>query len=132
MSNKALQLVLDRLAVGFSAMCALHCVLAPVALVALPVLAGSLVGDEEFHRLMLWLILPSSMVALTLGCRRHKDVGVLVAGAGGLSILALTALAGHQSVGERGEKLLTVLGAVVLAAGHMRNYRLCRRNDCDH
>lgn len=132
MPNSTVQLVLDRLAVGLSAACALHCALAPIALVALPVLAGSVLADEGFHLLMLWLILPSSTVALTLGCRRHKDAGVLVAGVLGLAVLVFSAVLGHNLLGELGEKLLTFAGAAVLCVGHLRNYRLCRRNACDH
>jgi len=89
-------------------------------------------ADEGFHLVMLWLILPSSAIALTLGCRRHKDAAVLVAGACGLSILVFTAAFGHDLAGELGEKLLTFVGAAVLSAGHLRNYRLCRREACDH
>jgi hypothetical protein len=132
MPNNTVPLVLDRLAAGLSAACALHCALAPIALVALPVLAGSVLADEGFHLLMLWLILPSSTVALALGCRRHKDAGVLVAGVVGLAVLVFTAVLGHDLLGELGEKLFTFAGAAVLCAGHLRNYRLCRRNACDH
>ena len=41
-------------------------------------------------------------------------------------------MVGHELAGETGERLLTVLGAAVLSAGHIRNFRLCRRADCEH
>jgi len=132
MSNNGLQLVLDRLALGLSAACALHCLLAPVALVTLPVLAGSVLADEHFHQVLLLLVLPASVVALALGCRRHKDTRVLALGAMGLSILVLTAALGHDLAGKLGEKLMTVAGALALSTGHARNYRLCRRSSCGH
>jgi hypothetical protein len=121
----------DGVAAGVSLACAFHCALTPIALVVLPVLASTPLGDEGFHRALLWLILPSSGVGLTLGCRRHKDAVVMTAGVVGLSVLVFTALAGHDLLGEGPERLATVLGSLVLATGHARNHALCRRDRCE-
>lgn len=131
MSTKGLQLALDRVSLGLAAACALHCALTPIALVAFPVLAATTLGDEGFHRMMLGLILPSSGLAFTLGCRRHKDVAVLAVGTTGLVLLVALALGGHAVLGEVGERLLTVLAAAALAISHVRNYLLCRREACE-
>ena len=39
-----------------------------------------------FHGLLMWLILPTSILALGLGCRRHKDQFVIGLGILGLSL----------------------------------------------
>ncbi len=41
--------------------------------------------DESFHRTILWLVVPSSLLAFGLGCRRHRDPRVLLLGALGLA-----------------------------------------------
>ena len=125
-----MQRPLDIIAVSISGLCALHCMLMPLALILFPVLSGSLFAGEEFHQLLLWVILPSSGLALWLGCRHHKDWLVLLLGLSGLLLLMLAAFQGHSWFGEWGERLVTVGGGVIMATGHIRNYRLCRHDRC--
>jgi hypothetical protein len=131
MRKDTAQRPLDCLAIALSGLCIVHCLLTPVALVLFPVLAATSVADEQFHRLLFGLVLPASLVALALGCRRHKDRLVLCLGMIGLVLLMLTALGGHAILGERGERWSTVLGGVTVALGHLRNHGLCRRHTCD-
>ena len=126
------QLLLDRMAIGISIVCALHCAVLPFALVLLPVLASFPLEDERFHQAMLWFIIPSSGTALMLGCRRHKDRLALAAGGLGLLVLVSAAIMGHDLLGHLGERLVTLIGAVILSWGHWRNYALCRGGACDH
>ena len=46
----------------------------------------------------------------------------------GLMILAVSAIWGHDILGETGEIVATLLGASVLSFGHYRNQKLCK--DC--
>ena len=48
----------------------------------------------------------------------------------GLSIMVMAALIGHELLGEWGEKLMTLAGAMIIAASHMSNFQLCRQLDC--
>lgn len=125
-----MQRPLDIIVVSISGLCAVHCLLMPLVLILFPVLSGSLVAGEDFHQLLLWGILPTSGLALFLGCRRHKDRRVLVMGLVGLSLVILAAFHGHDWFGEWGERLITVLGGSIMAGGHVRNYRLCRNDQC--
>jgi hypothetical protein len=131
MTKETFQRPLDRLAIALAGLCLVHCLLTPLALVLFPMLAATAVADEHVHQLLLWLVLPASLVALGLGCRRHKDCLVITLGVLGLLVLILTAIAGHTAFGEGGERWGTVLGGVTVALGHLRNHRLCRRNACD-
>jgi cytochrome c biogenesis factor len=131
MMKDTVQRPFDRLAIALSGLCVVHCLLTPVALVLFPVLAATSVADDHFHMLLLGLVLPASLVALVLGCRRHKDHLVISLGGIGLVLLMFTAIGGHAVLGERGERWSTVLGSVTLALGHLRNHYLCRRNACD-
>lgn len=125
------QTLLDRAAISASMLCMVHCLATPVLLIALPVLSSTFMADEEFHRFILMFLLPVSVVALFIGCRRHKDRGVLLLGGLGLVSLILAAWLGHDLLGESGEKVATVISGVILALGHLRNYRLCRHDRCE-
>lgn len=119
------------MAISGSMLCILHCLATPLLLVAVPVVASTFVADEEFHRILVMFVLPISLVALFAGCRRHKDRVVLAVGGLGLVLLVSIAFLGHDLLGELGEKVATVVSGGVLAIGHLRNYRLCRRRECD-
>ncbi|TFI56256.1 MerC domain-containing protein [Mastigocladus laminosus UU774] len=125
-----MQMVMDKAAIALSTTCAIHCMFLPVLLVMLPALATTSLGSENFHRLILWFAFPVSVLALTQGCRRHKDRIVLTSGILGLVLLITTAVFGHTLLTEDGERITTVLGATALAFGHIRNYRLCDKNQC--
>ena len=125
-----MQKSLDVVAISVSGVCAVHCLLTPVALILFPILTGSLFASEEFHRYLLWVIFPTSGFAVVLGCKRHKDLVVLWLGSAGLLVLLLAAIWGHDVFGEWGERLFTLAGGALLIAGHARNYRLCRKNHC--
>lgn len=122
--------LMDRIAIGLSGVCAIHCLITPLVLVALPVAAGAWLGGESFHLWLLLLILPLSATALTLGCRRHKDMAVMLLGAAGMTLLVLAVLFGARWLGENGERALTLAGSAALITGHLRNFRRCRASAC--
>ena len=123
---------LDAIAVVLSGVCMLHCLALPLLLTISPILNVTLLSETVFHVLLLVFILPTSVIALTIGCRSHKDKITLVLGALGLSILTITAFFGHQLVGLTGERILTSFGGLILASAHIQNYRCCRRDNCNH
>ena len=123
---------LDAIAVVLSGVCVLHCLALPLLLTISPILNVTLLSETVFHVLLLVFILPTSVIALTIGCRSHKDKITLVLGALGLSILTITAFFGHQLVGLTGERILTSFGGLILASAHIQNYRCCRRDNCNH
>ncbi len=125
-----MQVLMDKTAIALSAACAIHCLVLPVIIVMLPALSTTFVGSESFHRLMVWFVFPISALALTQGCRRHKDRIVLSFGGLGLALLIATAIIGHSIFSEEFERLTTVSGAMFLAFGHLRNYQLCRKHKC--
>ena len=124
------RLIFDKMAIGLSLLCSIHCLLLPVILVWLPMLLGLNLQDEAFHFWMIFLVIPISAIALTQGCRDHLRYSVLVLGGVGLLCLVLALVIGHDLFGEVGEKGLTLLGSSLIVAAHIANYRLCRRLDC--
>lgn len=122
----------DLVAISFSALCFIHCLFTPVALILVPIFGSAALEGEFFHRFMLLLILPASFIALFLGCRRHKDISVMILGIAGFSLLVFSAYLGEQTVGDTGEKVLTSAGGLTMVLGHLRNFRLCRDDACEH
>jgi hypothetical protein len=121
----ALQPVADRFSMGLSLACAAHCLLTPVLLAIVPSVAALGLENEAFHLWIVIVVIPMSIFALTLGCKKHKRYQVLIFGIFGISLL-IAALMIHDVIGGSGEKILTSVGAAFVATGHWFNFRLCR------
>ena len=128
---KNIQAFSDKAAISLSVICTLHCLALPIAVVLLPSLAIFNLEDEASHLWMLAAVVPTSLFALTLGCKKHKKMGVMVFVLVGLAVLASAVLMGHDILGEAGEKVLLATGAIIIALGHLRNHQLCKRSSCE-
>jgi hypothetical protein len=183
--------LLDQVAISMAVICGIHCLVTPLLLVALPIIATTFWVDQNFHLWMLLLVIPTTSLAVWSGCRRHRDRWVFGLAAVGLSLLvvalvqervayanavdgqrmadgdaigsvmpdveALADGAGHLAVGGccalhplssaasiSGEAdalgasvlpwhlVMNVLGGLLLASGHTRNFLLCRKSSCSH
>ena len=120
------QRTLDALAVSLSGLCLIHCLALPLALTLFPIFASTLADDALFHGLLYLAVLPTSCLAFVLGYRHHRDRSLIVVGGVGLLILGVAALLGHDLFGHSGERWVTSLGGLVLAAAHVINYRHSR------
>ena len=150
---------LDRVAITMSVVCAIHCLITPIILVALPIIASTFWVHEDFHLWMLFLVIPTTSLAVFTGCRKHKDRWVMTFAIVGLSLL-ITALitemtgmasgctgcsacsgpaeqttTGADAKGFLGNTvpyyaLVNTLGGLFLVAGHGRNFWLCRKAEC--
>lgn len=109
---------LDRLAIGLSGLCLVHCIATSVALAMLSA-AGGVLLDPIFHEVGLVLAIGLGAVALGRGVLEHGFVTPAVVGAFGLGMMAGALGLPHDG----SEALWTVLGVGVLAFGHDLNYR---------
>lgn len=126
-----LQALSDKAAISLSFLCTAHCLALPVMLALIPSIAALQLENESFHFWLIVAVLPTSIYALTMGCRKHKRYTLLALGLTGISFLVLaiilceTLLEG-SAYGEAIEKIMTSVGAMIIAYAHFRNYRLCR------
>ncbi len=144
---------LDSLAISMSVICAVHCLLTPVLLALLPIISTTFWVHENFHLWMVFLVVPTTSAAVFMGCRKHKDKAVAILSITGLSFILFIAIYQYSfhaanpdavcgicpSCAQLGfgnilnvTTVLNSLGGLCLASAHFRNYKLCRRADCDH
>ena len=126
-----IQAIADKSAIALSVLCALHCLLLPAAIVLYPSTLGFLPGDESVHFALLFVVIPISAYALIKGGKVHKSRKVFITGISGLVVVMAAVVLGHDIVGEIGEKILTVLGSIIVIIAHVQNHLICLGTDCD-
>lgn len=110
---------LDRVAVGLSGLCVLHCVASVVLVSALSVL-GDALGDPLIHRVGLAAAMLLAAVALGQGYRAHRAAAPALVGMAGVALMALGLVVSHGLA----EVAATVAGVSLLAAAHLLNTRV--------
>ncbi|MGE6463125.1 MerC domain-containing protein [Pseudoalteromonas tetraodonis] len=118
---KLTQITADKFAIGLSLMCTVHCFATPVILALLPSFAVLQINSEQFHLWVLAAVLPTSLLALSLGCKKHKRTRYMACGVVGLAFLIIAVLLGQ----EEAEKALTLIGSAFIALAHWFNYQQC-------
>ena len=115
---------------SLSAICVIHCFFAPALLIFSFGISVFSIDSELVHYLILMLALPISSLALIMGYRNHKTVYFLITGILGLSILMLAVIIGERLFGEIGEQVMTLIGSMLVAYSHFKNYRTCQELEC--
>jgi hypothetical protein len=117
----------DQVAIALSAICIVHCLAVPLLVAILPIAAISIGEGQHFHGLMLWLVVPTSLVGFSLGYRLHRNAGIVLAGTAGVAVLAAAAVYGHTVWSETAEVLVSLAGSLLLGGAHWQNFRSVRR-----
>jgi hypothetical protein len=125
---KNIQVLTDKFSIGLSILCSIHCLGLPFLLVALPSLGTLQLQGEAFHMWMLIVVIPTSIYALTMGCKKHQRYRLLYWGISGLTLMISALFIGHDLAGESGEKALTLLGSILVVIAHLGNFQRCRQN----
>ncbi len=107
---------LDRLAIGLSGFCLVHC-LATAIFLGMISAAGGLLGSPFIHEVGLGLAMIVGTFALGRGIWEHGFMLPSAVGSMGLGVMA-----GALSLSHDGnEALYTVGGVIILALGHQLN-----------
>ena len=108
---------LDRMAIGLSGLCVVHC-LATTILLALLSAAGGVLGSPIVHEVGLGLAMIMGAISLGRGILEHGYS--MPSAIGGLG---LGAMAGALTLPHNGtEALYTLVGVAILALGHRLNF----------
>lgn len=137
----------DKFAIFLSATCAIHCLLTPILIIFLPIVGSSFFADANFHLWMLYLVMPTTAIAIFLGCKKHKDKIVITLSALGLLIVTVSTIYQYSLQADSGDCVIcmsgghsisnplvwvNILAGALLISAHVRNYKLCRANHCKH
>jgi hypothetical protein len=109
---------IDRLAIGLSGLCFVHCVVSAVMVAALAS-AGSFLLDPIFHEIGMTIALALGIFGLGRGVLDHGFMLPSSIGGLGLGIMAGSLFIGH----DHGGTLYSILGVMILALGHDLNRR---------
>ena len=107
---------LDRLAIGLSGLCMVHCLATSIVL-AMVASAGGMLGAEWIHEVGLVLAMLMGALALGRGIIEHGYMMPSSFGGLGLGVMAGALTLPHDG----GEALFTVVGVAILALGHRLN-----------
>ena len=108
---------LDRLAIGLSGLCLVHCLATAVLLAAVSSIGG-LLGAPVIHEVGLSLAMLLGAVALGRGVLEHGFILPVAVGSLGLGVMAGALQLPHDGT----EALYTMIGVAILALGHRLNF----------
>ena len=114
--------ILDKVGIGASALCALHCLLMPL-LVPLVAFSGlKFIAEPTFEIGMITFMVVLASFTLTKGfCYEHRQALPFYFFSVGLIVILL----GMWSVPENLERYILPLGAIIVAIAHGVNWRMC-------
>ncbi|MEM6648148.1 MAG: MerC domain-containing protein [Bacteroidota bacterium] len=123
----------DRLGIGLSGLCALHCLLTPVLLAMLPLWTGLGEIHEWVHIVLVIPIIPITIIAMRNAAGPHRSKRVPWYLGVGLVLIIVAIPLGHE-LGGPSETLITLAGSGLLISGHWMNWRLHKNvcTDDDH
>ena len=124
------QLRTDKVAMGLSMACVIHCFFAPTVLVLAYGISSFTIEAELIHYSLLFITIPVSSFGLYIGYKNHKVSSFIYSGFIGLVLLILAVVL-ETIIGETGERTLTLLGSSILAFSHYKNHRICKELECE-
>ena len=116
--NAARNGMMDRLAIGLSGLCLVHC-LASAIVIAMLASAGGLLVSPAIHEVGLLIAILLGSIALGRGVVEHGFMMPSAVGGLGLGVMAGALTMPHSTV----EIVYTIVGVLILALGHDLNRR---------
>ena len=108
---------LDRMAIGLSGVCLVHC-LGTTVVLAILASAGGMLGAPIIHEIGLSLAMVLGALSLGKGIFEHGYTMPSAVGGLGLGVMAGALTMPHDGT----EAMYTVIGVAILALGHRLNY----------
>ena len=121
----------DKASITLSMACMIHCLLMPSFLVLTSGFFALSIDNELIHKAFLIIVLPVSLYAWITGYRNHKVLSYFYIGTSGLWLLIFAIFFGESVFGELAEKSLTLLGSIIVASAHYKNYKACKELACE-
>jgi MerC mercury resistance protein len=113
---------IDLLGTCVSLVCALHCLTVPLLVTVLPLAGAGRILGGSLEVLFIAASVALATGSLCWGFRRHRRWRVLIVLGAALTMIAV----GRFLASDPYELVCVVMGAAVLAGGHLLNRYLCR------
>jgi hypothetical protein len=110
--------LIDRVAIGVSGLCLVHCI-ASAVFIAFLAAGGSFLLDPIFHEVGMSIALVLGVIGFGRGILTHGYMLPSAVGGLGLGVMAGSLFIGH----EAGGTLYSILGVMIVALGHDLNRR---------
>ena len=121
----------DKVAATLSILCALHCLFMPAFLIVSTGIFALSMDNEIIHYAILFVAIPISLFALYRGYKNHKIKNLFFIGITGILILFAAIMLPDSAYQEQLEKALTVLGSILVVYAHYKNYKTCKKIECE-
>ncbi|MDT0605161.1 MerC domain-containing protein [Thalassotalea castellviae] len=116
--------MLDRIGITATSLCALHCILLPVILPALPLLGIGFLADHTWEHIFLIVTAILGSIAMFSGFKRyHKKLYPFY-----LLMLGVVVYWQKHDFSEAVQPFFIMIGATLIVAAHIINIKLC--NSC--
>ena len=121
----------DKIGIFLSTLCAIHCLVTPLLVLALPVL-GKAFEASWVHWAMAVVIVPVGVFAFWSGYKHHQQRKVFNLGIVGLFLVAAGSILPHEMVEVWEHDVVTILGSILLVVAHVLNRRACQCDTHSH
>ncbi len=116
----------DSAGVFLSLACMVHCMVLPLALLALQFfgLYQLKTGGNEgewFHAFMAFFVVTAGLFAFGRGYKNHSNSRIVLIGALGTLLVVFAAINPKAVLSETAESVVTVLGTIALMTAHLKN-----------
>lgn len=116
--------MLDRIGITATSLCALHCILLPVILPALPLLGVGFLADHAWEHVFLILTAILGSIAMFSGFKRyHRKLYPFY-----LLMLGVVVYWQKHDFSETVQPFFIIIGALLIVSAHFLNIKLC--NSC--
>lgn len=129
-ANHRFSNIWDKIGIGLSVLCLVHCLTLPMIILSLPIMARFYLGNPFVHIGLAILILPVGLISFFKGYGHHHNWRPMALGFLGLVMISVTPILVHILNWNLPESLLVAVGSVVLIFAHIKNRRACNR--CYH
>lgn len=109
----------DRIGIGLSGICAIHCLLVPVVVSLIPLWPAFEELHGYTHLFFFLAIAPTVVLSLR---KRHDSLLITLFLIGGVLVIFF-AWFFNDTLGEYGEAGITLVGSLLLIRGHWLNYK---------
>jgi hypothetical protein len=122
----------DQIGMGLSLLCAVHCLLVPVLMMSVPIMARYYLAHPNFHLILALVIIPVGVFAFLHGYRHHKNIFTVLLGTVSLTLIVVVPYVIHQLHWNLNEPAWMTFGSVLLIFSHWRNRKQCTSCKASH